>query len=160
MERGCDGCPWKGKKFFKVMMDDYKAAVKLPTAFVLNHLKFNGSTERAILKDHSGKLWPVDLVKAINGSVLLSGEKWKEFVMGHKIEIGEFVIFQYYGNFNFMARVFHNGNCEKKVYVGESSRNAKPQDAFCTAINLKTGDSCVFELDEHRRFKVHFLHEG
>ncbi|KAF3774185.1 B3 domain-containing protein [Nymphaea thermarum] len=135
MEGNCDACPWKAKKFFKVMMDGYKETLKLPLAFVLNHLKFNGSTERATVEDHSGKLWHMDFVKTINGSVSLSGKSWMEFVMGHRLEIGDFVVFQYYGNFNFMARVFDHSNCEKKVYVGEASRNTKSRDA---ANSIKT----------------------
>lgn len=65
------------------------------------------------LRGPSGKIWDVELVDSSNGLRFESG--WKEFVVDHAMEIGDFLVFRLEGCSCFSVLVFDATACEKEV---------------------------------------------
>ncbi|XP_009389535.2 B3 domain-containing protein Os11g0197600-like isoform X2 [Musa acuminata AAA Group] len=65
------------------------------------------------LRGPSGKIWDVELVDSSNGLRFESG--WKEFVVDHAMEIGDFLVFRLEGCSFFSVLVFDATACEKEV---------------------------------------------
>ncbi|CAD5193431.1 unnamed protein product [Musa acuminata subsp. malaccensis] len=96
------------KVFFPELCSEY---LKIPPAFRV-HLE-NESLGMVSLRGPSGKIWDVELVDSSNGLRFESG--WKEFVVDHAMEIGDFLVFRLEGCSCFSVLVFDATACEKEV---------------------------------------------
>ncbi|CAL9079531.1 unnamed protein product [Musa textilis] len=96
------------KVFFPELCSEH---LKIPPAFRV-HLE-NESLGMVSLRGPSGKIWDVELVDSSNGLRFESG--WKEFVVDHAMEIGDFLVFRLEGCSCFSVLVFDATACEKEV---------------------------------------------
>ncbi|KAL5780375.1 hypothetical protein ACOSQ2_011112 [Xanthoceras sorbifolium] len=95
--------------FFKVLIGDFSNKLRIPPAFLKN---FNGSSlGKIVLQNHSGENWVVEMEKDVNG--LSFGSGWQEFVKDHALQVGDFLVFKYYGNSKFSVKIFGKTSCEK-----------------------------------------------
>ncbi|WRX10626.1 B3 DNA binding domain - like 9 [Theobroma cacao] len=81
-------------KFFKVYLPCFNSQqLKIPLAFVRH---FDGTIPKdAMLKNHTGKHWLVDL-EEVEGGLTMTNE-WQGFASENSLEFGDFLIFEYDG---------------------------------------------------------------
>ncbi|CAK9150829.1 unnamed protein product [Ilex paraguariensis] len=100
---GCRDPLWEGiAQFF---------LEKIPLAFAL-HMKAN-LPDKAFLRDCHGNLWPVEVAKI--GRDLFFHDGWLGFVKDNCVELGDFLVFQFDGNYMFDFKLLGRTACEKKV---------------------------------------------
>ncbi|XP_017972194.1 PREDICTED: putative B3 domain-containing protein At5g66980 [Theobroma cacao] len=97
-------------KFFKVYLPFFNSQqLKIPPAFV-RHL--DGTIPKdAMLKNHTGKHWLVDLEEVEGGLTMTNG--WQGFASENSLEFGDFLIFEYDGKCLFDVEIFGRNGCNK-----------------------------------------------
>ncbi|KAJ0980317.1 hypothetical protein J5N97_008572 [Dioscorea zingiberensis] len=115
----------KSINFFKVMNGDFSKQMGVPEKLTSHFCKV--LPQNIELKGPSGDSWSVKMVK-MNGS-LWFGNGWKEFVEAHCVEMGDVLVFKYYGNSFFDVLVMDGSGCEKvpSYFV----KNKKKQKIEC-----------------------------
>ncbi|EOX91269.1 Cytochrome P450 [Theobroma cacao] len=82
---------------------------KIPPAFVRH---FYGTIPKdAMLKNHTGKHWLVDLEEVEGGLTMTNG--WQGFASENSLEFGDFLIFEYDGKCLFDVEIFGRNGCNK-----------------------------------------------
>ncbi|KAK7310473.1 hypothetical protein RJT34_08025 [Clitoria ternatea] len=70
----------------------------------------------------SGNSWTVQLIKQESDLFFHCG--WSTFVVDHRLECGDLLVFRYEGHLNFTVQVFDKGACEKEAaFHSECSQN-------------------------------------
>ncbi|KAI8027957.1 putative B3 domain-containing protein [Camellia lanceoleosa] len=99
--------------FFKVYLPPPKGPERLPipSAFV-KHVK-GAIPDKAFLRNCHGKLWPVVVTKV--GNQLCFKDGWVKFVEDNSVEVGNFLVFDFDGNYVFDFKLFGSTECEIKM---------------------------------------------
>ncbi|RVW57611.1 putative B3 domain-containing protein [Vitis vinifera] len=97
-------------EFFKVYIPDFSDQhLRIPPAFVK---EFSGNIpNNAILRDIRGKYCHVELKEVEKDVFIKNG--WQEFVRGHSVEQGDFLVFRYHGKALFDVSIFGRNGCRK-----------------------------------------------
>ncbi|EYU23606.1 hypothetical protein MIMGU_mgv11b015827mg [Erythranthe guttata] len=95
------------------MVPGFQTHLNLPSA-VCKKLKEKKS-KRAILKSSIGK-WKIDVCRNNEGLICFENG-WPQFVNDHCLSIGDFVVFEHTGDFNFNVSVFDHTACEKELSI-------------------------------------------
>ncbi|XP_034692148.1 putative B3 domain-containing protein At5g66980 isoform X6 [Vitis riparia] len=97
-------------EFFKVYIPDFSDQhLRIPPAFVK---EFSGNIpNNAILRDIRGKSCHVELEEVEKDVFIKNG--WQEFVRGHSVEQGDFLVFRYHGKALFDVSIFGRNGCRK-----------------------------------------------
>uniref|UniRef100_A0A0E0KGE3 TF-B3 domain-containing protein n=1 Tax=Oryza punctata TaxID=4537 RepID=A0A0E0KGE3_ORYPU len=99
------------KYFFKVMIGDFHKRMTIPDKFA-HH--FKGAISKTIkLEPRSGYTFDVQVTKKLNRLVLESG--WDSFVNAHDLNMGDFLVFNYNGDFLLQVLIFDPSGCEKST---------------------------------------------
>ncbi|XP_027331110.1 B3 domain-containing protein Os03g0619600-like isoform X2 [Abrus precatorius] len=95
--------------------------MKIPDGFVCH---MEGRTYGLVsLTGPSGNTWTVQLIKQDNDLIFDQG--WPIFVMDHRLECGDLLVFRYEGHLHFTVQVFNKDACEKEVaFHSECSQNS------------------------------------
>nr|XP_034588145.1 B3 domain-containing protein LOC_Os12g40080-like [Setaria viridis]TKW29336.1 hypothetical protein SEVIR_3G388900v2 [Setaria viridis] len=99
------------KRFFKVMMGDFKNGVTIPRKFVANireHL-----SEELKLEAPDGKTYAVQVATEQNELVLRTG--WPDFATAYELKFGDLLVFRNCKNSHFKVRLFDPSGCEKEL---------------------------------------------
>ncbi|XP_024175643.1 B3 domain-containing transcription factor VRN1 [Rosa chinensis] len=108
------------------------------------------------LQTFSGS-WRVDL-KRISGEFFFK-KGWREFVVGNRLNLGEYVVFHYFGHAKFDVEIYGHNRCSKKsdrlhdVTIVDSDSDCEPQN---TEISLESEIECASELGR----RTHFSRRG
>ncbi|XP_044511039.1 B3 domain-containing protein Os01g0723500-like isoform X2 [Mangifera indica] len=97
--------------FFNVLIGDFSKQLPIPPAF-LKYFKGN-SVGNCVLRSPTGKFWCVKMEKNVSGTCFGSG--WLDFVKDHSLEVGDFMVFKYYGKSMFTVKIYDKTNCEKDI---------------------------------------------
>ncbi|XP_028102023.1 B3 domain-containing protein At5g60140-like isoform X9 [Camellia sinensis] len=110
--------------FFKVYLPPPKGPERLPipSAFV-KHVK-GAIPDKAFLRNCHGKLWPVVVTKV--GNQLCFKDGWVKFVEDNSVEVGNFLVFDFDGNYVFDFKLFGRTECEIKM-IGSSGFKVKEE---------------------------------
>lgn len=85
---------------------------RIPHAFLKN---LSGlSLGKCALKGPSGKRWIVELEERENG-LFFHAAGWQGFVKDHLLQVGDFLVFYYYGESKFKVKIYDKSACEKDV---------------------------------------------
>ncbi|KAM1057524.1 hypothetical protein ACFX1X_031137 [Malus domestica] len=104
--------PRKKQSFFKVLLGDFSKHLRIPHAFLKN---LSGlSLGKCALKGPSGKRWIVELEERENG-LFFYAAGWQDFVKDHLLQVGDFLVFYYYGESKFKVKIYDKSACEKDV---------------------------------------------
>lgn len=99
------------KRFFKVLMGDFKNGVTIPRKFVANireHL-----SEEVKLEAPDGETYTVQVAREQNESVLRSG--WSDFACAYELQLGDLLVFRNSEKSHFKVRIFDPSGCEKEL---------------------------------------------
>ncbi|OVA05174.1 B3 DNA binding domain [Macleaya cordata] len=109
--------------FFKVYFPNLSSHhLKIPASFID---KFDRALpEKAIIKDHFGRFWHVEVAKVDNELFFQNG--WQGFVEHHCLKTGDFLVFKYNGNSVFDVKVFDNSECEREDSMDYIYANKNP----------------------------------
>ncbi|KAG6666376.1 putative B3 domain-containing protein At5g66980 [Carya illinoinensis] len=113
--------PEDGPEFFKVFLPfTCSHEISIPPTFIKH---FTGNIpKKAILIDHTGNSWPVELDQI--GSRLCFKCGWQQFASDHSLEFGDFLIFKYNRSNVFKVKIFNKTGCMK--YEAEAMGKALP----------------------------------
>ncbi|CAI0554317.1 unnamed protein product, partial [Linum tenue] len=106
-------------EFFKVFLaENSSTQLRFPPAFVAEGLGRRILKKNATLEDETGKTWTMVMKREQELGDLLLDDGWPEFVTGHCLVDGDFLVFRYRGNCCFNVEVFgRNGLKKKKANV-------------------------------------------
>ncbi|PAN21622.2 hypothetical protein PAHAL_3G480700 [Panicum hallii] len=99
------------KRFFKVLMGDFKNGVTIPRKSVANireHL-----SEEVKLEAPDGKTYTVQVAMEQNELVLRSG--WSDFACAYELKLGDLLVFRNSEKSHFKVRIFGPSGCEKEL---------------------------------------------
>ncbi|TQE04932.1 hypothetical protein C1H46_009403 [Malus baccata] len=114
--------PRKKQSFFKVLLGDFSKHLRIPHAFLKN---LSGlSLGKCALKGPSGKRWIVELEERENG-LFFYAAGWQDFVKDHLLQVGDFLVFYYYGESKFKVKIYDKSACEKDVEEADR-KNSNP----------------------------------
>ncbi|TKY57766.1 hypothetical protein E2542_SST14819 [Spatholobus suberectus] len=122
------GCDCGGKlnvrtpHFYEVYSSAFSShRLKIPDGFVCH---MEGRTYESVsLTGPSGNVWTVQLIKQDNDLFFHHG--WSAFVVDHRLECGELLVFRYEGHLHFTVQVFDKYACEKEAaFLSECSQNS------------------------------------
>ncbi|CAL4891308.1 unnamed protein product [Urochloa decumbens] len=99
------------KRFFKVMVGDFKNGVTVPTKFVANMREH--ISEEIKLEAPDGKSYNVQVAAEQNELVLRSG--WADFASAYELKFGDLLVFRNSENSHFKVRIFDPSGCEKEL---------------------------------------------
>lgn len=127
-------------RFFKVLIGNFARRIEIPQGFLCyipdeTHIKSDTKVlGSAKIINGKGNTWPVELEK-IDGHVFLT-TGWPKFVESNCLVEGEFLVFRYNGNMQFMVSVFGANAVEKAVLSSESGAQATEnlQELPCSII--------------------------
>jgi len=75
----------------------------------------------------SGNIWTVQLIKQDNDLFFHHG--WSTFVVDHRLECGELLVFRYEGHLHFTVQIFDKDACEKEAaFHSECSQSSSDFD--------------------------------
>ncbi|XP_057965090.1 B3 domain-containing transcription factor VRN1 isoform X2 [Malania oleifera] len=96
--------------FFKVYIPAHSSErLHIPEGFIAN---LNGVLpNKTILRDHLGRLWHVEV--AIIENVIYFQKGWQRFVKDNTLELGDFLLFRYNGDYIFDFKILGKNGCEK-----------------------------------------------
>ncbi|KAJ1285187.1 hypothetical protein BS78_03G261000 [Paspalum vaginatum] len=115
-------------RFFKVLIGaNFARRIEIPQGFLCHITERHRNSETKVVAsakvvDANGHTWPVEL-EEIDGHVFLTSG-WAKFVEGNCLVEGEFLVFKYDGNLQFMVSVFGVNAVEKAVLSSESDAQA------------------------------------
>lgn len=111
-------------RFFQPFLPQHCSQnLRIPDAFVD---RITGKVpSRVIIKNHVGKLWPVEVVQTEDGFYFQGG--WSKFVFDNSLQIGEFLVFKYNGHHVFEVLVLGINGCVKEVIVLEGKEGGRGQ---------------------------------
>ncbi|CAJ1972635.1 unnamed protein product [Sphenostylis stenocarpa] len=121
------GCDCGGKlnarkpQFFEIYSSAFSShRLKIPDGFVC---RMEGRTYGSFsLTGPSGNVWTVQLFKRDNDLFFHHG--WSTFVVDHRLESGDLLIFRYEGHLHFTVQVFDKDACEKEAaFFSECSQS-------------------------------------
>lgn len=124
----CESCGSEGRlnvrkpHFYEVYSPTSNSdRLKIPDGFIC---RMEGRTYDSVsLIGPSGNTWPVRLIKQDNDLFFHHG--WPMFVVDHRLECGDLLIFRYEGHLHFSVQVFDKSRCEKEAaFHSESSHNS------------------------------------
>uniref|UniRef100_A0A0D3FLC9 TF-B3 domain-containing protein n=1 Tax=Oryza barthii TaxID=65489 RepID=A0A0D3FLC9_9ORYZ len=99
------------KYFFKVMIGDFHKRMTIPDKFARH---FKGVISKTIkLEPRSGYTFDVQVTKKLN--ILVLGSGWESFVNAHDLNMGDFLVFKYNGDFLLQVLIFDPSGCEKST---------------------------------------------
>uniref|UniRef100_A0A0E0D3S2 TF-B3 domain-containing protein n=1 Tax=Oryza meridionalis TaxID=40149 RepID=A0A0E0D3S2_9ORYZ len=99
------------KYFFKVMIGDFHKRMTIPDKFARH---FKGVISKTIkLEPRSGYTFDVQVTKKLN--ILVFGSGWESFVNAHDLNMGDFLVFKYNGDFLLQVLIFDPSGCEKST---------------------------------------------
>ncbi|XP_014502687.1 B3 domain-containing protein Os11g0197600 [Vigna radiata var. radiata] len=122
------GCDCGGKlslrkpHFYEVYSSAFSShRLKIPDGFVC---RMEGRTYGSFsLTGPSGNVWKVQLLKQDNDLFFHHG--WSSFVMDHRLECGDLLVFRYDGHLHFTVQVFDKDACEKEAaFMSECSQSS------------------------------------
>ncbi|KAL7254483.1 hypothetical protein ACSBR1_008795 [Camellia fascicularis] len=98
--------------FFKVFLPHVNSqCLHVPSGFVK---QLKGKTSGSVfLTGPSGNTWQVNFIQKEDG--LFFHEGWSAFAKDHFAEYGDFFVFKYNGDFDFIVMVFDKSACEKEA---------------------------------------------
>ncbi|PSS02559.1 B3 domain-containing protein [Actinidia chinensis var. chinensis] len=98
--------------FFKFFQSSKSSErLRIPLAFAA-HVK-GGIPDTAFLRSCNGELWQVEVTKDRNDLFFTNG--WETFVEDNSVELGDFLVFDYIGNWVFDFKVLGRTGCNKDV---------------------------------------------
>ncbi|XP_059664961.1 B3 domain-containing protein Os02g0598200-like isoform X2 [Cornus florida] len=105
--------------FFKVMIgDDFSKVLFLPPKFARTVSALVG--EKTYLEDSMGLRWSVKVSNS-GGSIAFE-QGWHAFSLGHNLESGDFLVFNYIKGSHFVVQIYGKSGCHK---LAEKSRGRK-----------------------------------
>ncbi|RDY05146.1 B3 domain-containing protein, partial [Mucuna pruriens] len=122
------GCDYGGKlnvrrpHFYVVYSSSFSShRLKIPDGFVCH---MEGRTYGSVsLIGPSGNAWTVQLIKQDNDLFFHHG--WSTFVVDHRLECGDLLVFRYEGHLHFTVQVFDTDACEKETaFLSECSQSS------------------------------------
>ncbi|KAI9104384.1 hypothetical protein K1719_022956 [Acacia pycnantha] len=116
----------KNPSFFKVLIQDFSTRLKIPPDF--NNVFGKEAPKKAILETYYGKSEEVEVEKHENLFCFCEG--WSKFVVNNKLEIGDFLVFEYLSDCSkFMVKIYGKTCCEKEhYYPSETVKNEDESD--------------------------------
>ncbi|XP_038989696.1 B3 domain-containing protein Os02g0598200-like isoform X1 [Phoenix dactylifera] len=127
--------------FFKIMVGDFREVLFIPPKFDLLDESFN---HNIYLEDSDGNSSRVKL--SMKDGCLVFQDGWREFVLDHSIEVGEFVIFKYVGEFLFSVQIFGVSACERVCFHDKNKSSSRKK-------NINKADLSLEELQLPKRYK-------
>ncbi|EHA8589676.1 putative B3 domain-containing protein [Cocos nucifera] len=109
--------------FFKIMVGDFREVLFIPPTFDLLDELINNNI---YLEDSDGNFSSVKL-SVKNGSLVFQ-EGWREFVLDHSIEVGEFVVFKYVGELSFSVQIFGVSACERVCFHDKNKSSPRKKN--------------------------------
>ncbi|KAF8015536.1 hypothetical protein BT93_H1149 [Corymbia citriodora subsp. variegata] len=101
-------------RFFKVLIcDDFDTQLRIPPAFVINHLPGLITPKRFKLSNCAGRFWHVNIEKVDDCLFFTRG--WKAFAQDNSLQFGDFLVFRFNGVSKFSVRAYGLHACEKEV---------------------------------------------
>ncbi|KAG4953493.1 hypothetical protein AAZX31_14G076600 [Glycine max] len=126
------GCDCGGKlnvrkpHFYEVYSSAFSShRLRLPDGFVCY---MEGRAYGSVsLTGPSGNIWTVQLIKQDNDLFFHHG--WSTFVVDHRLECGELLVFRYEGHLHFTVQIFDKDACEKEAaFHSECSQSSSDFD--------------------------------
>ncbi|KAK1570911.1 hypothetical protein Q3G72_008953 [Acer saccharum] len=115
--------------FFKIMIGDQcDKVLSLPPKFVPTVSEL--IDQKTFLEDSSGQQWEVT-ISSQNGSFGFH-QGWNAFFLDHKLEVGDFVVFNYIVGSHFFVKIYGKTGCEKLVFPENRNKRkrAKPNENY------------------------------
>ncbi|XP_057535859.1 B3 domain-containing protein Os11g0197600-like isoform X5 [Amaranthus tricolor] len=98
--------------FFKVMLGNHFSEVLIvPPRFAKTITELEGKS--TYFEDSTGQKWEVYLTNN-NGSLAFQ-KGWREFFVDHNIQLGDFLVFNYFKGSHFNVQIFDRSGCEKPM---------------------------------------------
>ncbi|CAO2839794.1 unnamed protein product [Amaranthus hypochondriacus] len=98
--------------FFKVMLGNHLSKVLIvPPRFAKTIMELERKS--TYLEDSTGQKWEVYLTHN-NGSLAFQ-KGWHEFFVDHNIQLGDFLVFNYFKGSHFNVQIFDRSGCEKPM---------------------------------------------
>ncbi|XP_048139917.1 B3 domain-containing protein Os03g0212300-like [Rhodamnia argentea] len=143
-------------RFFKVLIhDDFNTRLRIPPAFVVNHLPGLIIPKRFKLTNCARRSWHVDIEKVDDGLFFTRG--WKAFAQDNSLQFGDFLVFKFNGASRFYVRAYGLHACEKEV--PPFARKRKRGESALIEANNPTADVGGEERGVFRSFGPNLKHE-
>ncbi|KAF9604142.1 hypothetical protein IFM89_002817 [Coptis chinensis] len=96
--------------FFKIMVgDNFSASLAVPPRFVPTIKSL--VDQKVDLEDSKGQRWEVHVCWL--GGRLVFQQGWRQFASDHSLEIGDFLVFNYFIGSHFVVQIYCKSGCEK-----------------------------------------------
>ncbi|XP_064968457.1 uncharacterized protein LOC103988360 [Musa acuminata AAA Group] len=129
--------------FFKIMLGNFRDFLLIPPRFADRLVGL--VNQNVCLEDLHGSSSSVK-ISMVDGSLAFKGG-WRDFVLDHSIDVGEFLVFKHVSKSLFFVQMFGIDACER-VQFGE--RNSKQ---LCTKKTIKA-DLSLERSQLHKRLKI------
>nr|XP_010930015.1 B3 domain-containing protein Os02g0598200 isoform X2 [Elaeis guineensis] len=141
--------------FFKIMVGDFREVLFIPPTFDLLDELIN---HNIYLEDSDGNSSRVKL--SVKDGSLVFQEGWREFVLDHSIEVGEFVVFKHVGELSFSVQIFGVSACERVCFHDKNKTSLRKKNRNKTDLSpeeLQLPKRC--KNSDDLKDKCHFVNE-
>ncbi|KAH7524011.1 hypothetical protein FEM48_Zijuj06G0073000 [Ziziphus jujuba var. spinosa] len=105
--------------FFKVLMSDVARQMRIPPEYVKNLDK--RSLGKCTIRGPSGRCWTVEVDQRENNFYFAGG--WQDFAKYHRLEVGDFLVFDYDGKSNFRAKIYCRSSSKEDAGLSENNND-------------------------------------
>ncbi|KAL1553946.1 hypothetical protein AAHA92_14560 [Salvia divinorum] len=154
-------------RFFKIMFgNDCSQFLYLPpgSAKIMKHL----TNQETQIVDVNGQQWSITL-SLVKGSLAFE-RGWQKFFRDHSLKAGEFLVFEYYGESDFIVQIYGTSARERTNFNYNMARGGKKrgrdpgtasEDESCEIVSVNSSDESIsVSGDEFENCKTKHVDES